>query len=158
MPSGPFHHDGYDPVGLQHPDMERPAVRQTLSTDTAVSTLHGDYSATAPLVASTSYPPLPFHPSKHIGMSSETVYRSRPEYDAEQARGLDGLPRTTSRNSSWDILDGIKKFKHEYEEFDPKNASETHLAFADGDIPKNKVSSGLMRILVRFSCCDIFSF
>ncbi|KAG7098557.1 hypothetical protein E1B28_000491 [Marasmius oreades] len=42
-----------------------------------------------------------------------------------------------SRNSSWDML---KRFEHSYEEFDSRNAKENHLAFADGDLPQNKVS------------------
>jgi hypothetical protein len=44
------------------------------------------------------------------------------------------------RTSSWDILAGIKKFEHDYEEFDTRHASEAHLTFADGDVPKNKVN------------------
>lgn len=43
------------------------------------------------------------------------------------------------RISSWDMLNGIKKFEHSYEEFDTRNASENHLVFADGDVPTNKV-------------------
>ena len=46
---------------------------------------------------------------------------------------------TGSRNGSWDLLAGIRKFEHSYEEFDTRNASQAHLAFADGDTPKNKV-------------------
>ncbi|THH18467.1 hypothetical protein EUX98_g8949, partial [Antrodiella citrinella] len=42
-----------------------------------------------------------------------------------------------SRNGSWDLLAGIRKFEHSYEEFDTRNASQAHLAFADGDTPKN---------------------
>ncbi|KAJ6625628.1 Mechanosensitive ion channel-domain-containing protein [Mycena sp. CBHHK59/15] len=46
-----------------------------------------------------------------------------------------------STTGSWDLLSGIKKIEHSYQEFDPaKNASESHLAFADGDIPKNNAS------------------
>lgn len=140
MPSPHIQNDGYNPIALQHIEMERPVVRQTLSTDTAASvsgTLHGD---STPLVASSSYTQT--HTNNHVGLSDNAVYpsRLRSEYDAEQARSRDGLPRSNSRTSSWDILDGIKKFRHGYEEFDPKNASDAHLAFADGDIPKNKVS------------------
>jgi len=36
---------------------------------------------------------------------------------------------------------GIKRFEHDFEGFDSRNASESHLAFADGDIPKNKACS-----------------
>ncbi|KAF9460703.1 hypothetical protein BDZ94DRAFT_1169180 [Collybia nuda] len=43
-----------------------------------------------------------------------------------------------SRTSSWDLLAGIKRIEHSYEEFDSRNASHAHLAYAEGDIPKNK--------------------
>lgn len=43
-----------------------------------------------------------------------------------------------SRSGSWDLLAGIKRFEHSYEGFSPSNASEAHLAFAEGDMPKNK--------------------
>ena len=98
-----FHRDGYYPVGLQHPDidMEKPVVRQTLSSDTGTSTqLHGDYSATAPLVPSTSYPPLPRNQTQK---SDETMH---PNYDPEHAAGPYGSH--SSRNSSWDVFSGIK--------------------------------------------------
>lgn len=41
---------------------------------------------------------------------------------------------------SWDLLAGIRKFEHSYTEFDSRNASEAHLAFADGDLPQNRFS------------------
>jgi hypothetical protein len=41
----------------------------------------------------------------------------------------------STRNSSWDML-GARKIGQAYEQFDPRNASEQHLAFADGDLPK----------------------
>ena len=47
--------------------------------------------------------------------------------------------RSGNRNGSWDLLAGLRKFEHSYEEFDTRNASQTHLAFADGDMPKNSV-------------------
>jgi len=37
-------------------------------------------------------------------------------------------------------LGGYRKFESSYEAFDSRNASEAHLAFADGDVPKNAVS------------------
>ncbi|KAI0675104.1 Mechanosensitive ion channel-domain-containing protein [Trametes maxima] len=40
------------------------------------------------------------------------------------------------RNGSWDLLAGMRKFEHGYERFDSRNASEAHLAFADGDLAK----------------------
>ncbi|KAI0768432.1 hypothetical protein BC629DRAFT_1583550 [Irpex lacteus] len=43
-----------------------------------------------------------------------------------------------SRSGSWDLLAGIRKWEHSYEEFDSRNASATHLQFAQGDLPQNK--------------------
>jgi hypothetical protein len=58
-------------------------------------------------------------------------------YDPERAAG--GMP--DPKGASWDLLSGIKNFEHSYQEFDPaRNASESHLAFADGDVPKNQAS------------------
>ncbi|KAL1748755.1 Mechanosensitive ion channel-domain-containing protein [Schizophyllum fasciatum] len=51
------------------------------------------------------------------------------------------MPRPRmSRSPSWDILNGIKRFENGYEEFDTRKATEEHLAFAEGDLPKNKFS------------------
>ena len=48
------------------------------------------------------------------------------------------------RGSSWDLLGGARKFNEAYEQFDPRNASEQHLVFADGDLPNSKVSYWLL--------------
>lgn len=40
---------------------------------------------------------------------------------------------------SWDVLGGIRKFEDSYNRFDSRRAQETHLVYADGDLPKNKV-------------------
>ena len=45
----------------------------------------------------------------------------------------------SGRSGSWDMLAGIRKFEHSYEAFTPSNASEAHLAFAEGDMPTNRV-------------------
>lgn len=45
----------------------------------------------------------------------------------------------STRNSSWDMLGGARKIGQAYEQFDSRNASEQHLAFADGDLPNSKV-------------------
>ncbi|KAI1796399.1 hypothetical protein LXA43DRAFT_879640 [Ganoderma leucocontextum] len=47
--------------------------------------------------------------------------------------------KRASRNGSWDLFAGVKKFERGYEQFDTRNAAESHLTFADGDVPKNKV-------------------
>ncbi|KAI0356297.1 hypothetical protein OH77DRAFT_1401686 [Trametes cingulata] len=51
-----------------------------------------------------------------------------------------GTSHRNSRNGSWDLLAGMRKFEQGYEQFDSRNASQSHLAFADGDVPKNKLS------------------
>jgi hypothetical protein len=59
-----------------------------------------------------------------------------------------GQPTHTpsTRNSSWDLLGGARKVGQAYEQFDSRNASEQHLAFADGDLPNSKVSEVLARV------------
>ena len=47
------------------------------------------------------------------------------------------------RGASWDLLGGARKFNEAYEQFDPRNASEQHLVFADGDLPNSKASPRL---------------
>ena len=49
------------------------------------------------------------------------------------------LGKRASRNGSWDLFAGVRKFERGYEQFDTRNASESHLRFADGDVPKTKV-------------------
>lgn len=100
-----------------------------------------------------------------------TVY---PPYDAERAapqgygsssshthqeKPLDPLnlndPKrpTSTRNPSWDLLGNIKKLEQSYEQFDTRNASQTHLIYAEGDLPENKVrvwlSLAVMSLYVR---------
>lgn len=152
MALGRSQHDGYDPVALQHPDFDTP--RMATSTDTADTTRK---STDAPSVRSTAhlrpidprttgYPPVPSRAtsSQHVRTIDPAISQA---YDAERAQPpYDGLPYGAqppqrpdmSHNNSWDLLAGIKKFEHSYEGFDSRNASEAHLAFADGDVPKNK--------------------
>ena len=49
-------------------------------------------------------------------------------------------PQHNPRNSRWDLLGGARKFVQAYEQFEPRNASEQHLFFADGDLSNSKVS------------------
>ncbi|OSD01247.1 hypothetical protein PYCCODRAFT_1412753 [Trametes coccinea BRFM310] len=48
--------------------------------------------------------------------------------------------RNSRVNGSWDLLAGMRKFEQGYEQFDSRNASQPHLAFADGDMPQGKLS------------------
>ncbi|KAJ6593918.1 Mechanosensitive ion channel-domain-containing protein [Mycena capillaripes] len=90
-----------------------------------------------------TYPPDSFHDQMSIPLSNLPASSSRtdtPRYDPEHA-GARPDPRHASIGS-WDVLSGIgRKMEHSYQEFDPsKNASEAHLAFAEGDLPNNKAS------------------
>ncbi|KAF9820412.1 hypothetical protein IEO21_01421 [Rhodonia placenta] len=45
-----------------------------------------------------------------------------------------GRPHHSRSSGSWDLLGGIR---HSYVDYDPRRASQAHLAFAEGDIPNN---------------------
>jgi len=63
------------------------------------------------------------------GLPPQVYYDSHPQNQ-----------HTPTRNSSWDMLGGARKIGQAYEQFDSRNASEQHLAFADGDLRNSKVS------------------
>lgn len=100
--------------------------------------------------ASSSQSSLPLVPERSRNVQMHLPDDGLPQhYDEERAQstgsGAPGMPHPditgNRRTSSWDLLAGIKKFEHSYEEFDARNASESHLVYADGDIPRNKVCS-----------------
>ncbi|KAI0256318.1 hypothetical protein BJV78DRAFT_1117812 [Lactifluus subvellereus] len=66
--------------------------------------------------------------SDREGLPSETYSDSHPQ----------NQHHSSSRHHSWDLLGGARKFGQAYEQFDPRDASEQHLAFADGDLPNTK--------------------
>ncbi len=107
-----------------------------------------------------TYPPLPtqfntFPQSRdkdigRVATPAESMDRPFLPYDTERAQtmplpsghgrsGHGGHHNSNGRSGSWDLLAGIRKFEHSYEEFDSRNASVAHLAFAQGDLPQNKV-------------------
>ena len=108
----------------------------------------------------TTYPPLPsqqasssreeLRNSRHVRLvdSPSRMSRSLRNYDTNSSATTPMMPqpgqssglRPESRRNSWDVMAGIRKFEHSYEEFDSRNASKAHLAFAEGDIPNNRVS------------------
>lgn len=49
-----------------------------------------------------------------------------------------GRPHHSRSSGSWDLLGGIR---HSYVDYDPRRASQAHLAFAEGDIPNNAVGA-----------------
>ncbi|KAH9963910.1 Mechanosensitive ion channel-domain-containing protein [Russula dissimulans] len=90
-------------------------------------------------------PPLPAAP---IYTSSQTqavqglppqAYHEHHEHQPK-TQNREQRPDHSVRNSSWDLLGGARKFGQAYEQFDPRNASEQHLVFADGDLPNAKAS------------------
>jgi hypothetical protein len=67
------------------------------------------------------------------GLPSQTYTDSHPQSHHDNSH----------RRSTWNVLGGARRIGEAYERFDPRNASEQHLAFADGDLPKTKVSCQL---------------
>jgi hypothetical protein len=98
-------------------------------------------SPSMPIPGSTTAIPLS---SSQDTLPLQTLHSGSPKYDVELAQDNHGLQHdamhSKSRSSSWDVLSGtMKRFEHSYEEFDTRNASNAHLAYADGDVPNNKV-------------------
>ncbi|KAJ3575123.1 hypothetical protein NP233_g1300 [Leucocoprinus birnbaumii] len=90
----------------------------------------GPSPTAVPLMSSGPATPMPV-PTRNPSGQTDPI-------DHAERAGIPGLPYTHGHHSgSWDVLSGVKKFEHSYQEFDPRNASEAHLAFADGDVPKN---------------------
>ncbi|KAI9511136.1 Mechanosensitive ion channel-domain-containing protein [Russula earlei] len=87
--------------------------------------------------STTSIPPLP---GASIRNPSQTQVDGEglPPQAFETQPLAHGKPTHSARNSSWDLLGGARKIGQAYEQFDPRNASEQHLAFADGDLPNSK--------------------
>jgi hypothetical protein len=74
------------------------------------------------------------HAGSDVEANKEGSYSEMPTPDPSGGRGH------PSKNPSWDLLAGYRKFEHSYEEFDTRKASEKHLVFADGDVPNTTVS------------------
>ncbi|KAJ3775029.1 Mechanosensitive ion channel-domain-containing protein [Lentinula raphanica] len=100
------------------------------------------YSSSFITVTSKMYPPgrpSPSSPSPQVP-GPQGVYR-RPDNEDPERANISGMPRPIHQgSSSWDLLNGIRKFEHSYEEFDSRNASQSHLVYAEGDLPKNKLA------------------
>ncbi|KAJ4467895.1 Mechanosensitive ion channel-domain-containing protein [Lentinula edodes] len=85
------------------------------------------------------YPPR--RPASSTQLGSGAGGFRNPDGSQDPERAIPGMPQPSlqhSTSSSWDLLNGIRKFEHSYEEFDSRNASESHLVYAEGDLPKNK--------------------
>lgn len=136
-------HSGYHSIDLSAPEGKRPPegehsldVNDDLDRAASLSyTSHMPLNKNNPAQSTTS---LPAQHSASVGNFPQ------PEVDRE------GLPprvyasqsqnphASSTRHSSWDML-GAHKIGQAYEQFDPRNASEQHLAFADGDLPKASI-------------------
>jgi hypothetical protein len=84
-----------------------------------------------PAQSTTSIPP------QHADIPSQT--QADREGDPPQVYFESHSQGHNPRSSSWDLLGGARKLGQAYEQFDPRNASEQHLVFADGDLPNSKV-------------------
>jgi hypothetical protein len=94
-----------------------------------------------------TYPPPPMPTHRAVDFAEKPMK----DYDPERGQSSGSLPRSgrstpggnrsahVPRNSSWDLLAGVRQFESDFEHFDTRNASEAHLAFAEGDVPDNKV-------------------
>lgn len=93
-------------------------------------------------------PSLPQHTMAISGSTappSSDIHTRHAGYDTERVQDIPGLlynaQSSKSRSSSWDALSSpIKRVEHSYEQFDSRNASNAHLVYAEGDVPKNKFS------------------
>ncbi|TDL26257.1 hypothetical protein BD410DRAFT_784344 [Rickenella mellea] len=129
----------YEPVSLRHPDGKTPTAagfHQNIEGENEDAfSAHSMSPLTSQPHRTTGYAPV----STQLPTQPAALYRpGMPHSESHLTNRPNGSHPTNSRNSSWDLLSGIKKFEHEYEEFDSRNASEAHLQFADGDLPKNK--------------------
>lgn len=111
-------------------------------------------------------PSLPQHTMAISGSTappSSDIHTRHAGYDTERVQDIPGLlynaQSSKSRSSSWDALSSpIKRVEHSYEQFDSRNASNAHLVYAEGDVPKNKVRSimtqlvsSLIKTYIKFS-------
>lgn len=158
--NGPPKPDGdYEQIALRHPEDRAPNTaaftpsthgypqEQPISRPADSLSLH----STAPLVRpqGQTYPPMAHRPSLFPGPSSQEstspTVENKPAYGHARPYGAHVEADSTRPNSSWDLLAGMRKFEQDYTQFDSRNATEPHLRFADGDVPKNKVRIGVLR-------------
>lgn len=133
---------GHEPVA----STTRPADSLSLHSNTPLAPQQQRYQSMP------QRPPLP-QGTVSQGSESPTVENVGYGHGKPYAGGAD----STRPNSSWDLLAGIRKFEHEYSEFDSRHANEPHLRFADGDVPKNKVRLGLLALFSRMRVADHYT-
>jgi hypothetical protein len=139
-------HPGYHSIDLSSPggkgslegkspfDVTDDLDRATSLSHTSRMPLNGNN----PAQSTTSIPPQ--HDVQYTDLSKSPADAEGPPPQVSFDSHTQNQQHTPStRNSSWDLLGGARKFGEAYEQFDSRNASEQHLAFADGDLPKTKV-------------------
>ncbi|KAL5528473.1 hypothetical protein ACEPAF_7609 [Sanghuangporus sanghuang] len=135
--------DGYSPVALTHPgntgsyenspSSAYPPPFSRVSVDRDDNSRGDSFSvhSHAPLAPRANTEPMPTMP----GMPVPRDYsRTSSATKAPGSQSTTGLTHRT-QNSSWDLLAGLRK---EAEGFDTRNATESHLQFAQGDMPNTK--------------------
>lgn len=155
----------YDPVQLTTPDEHSYSGGAVLRPSITVPEHSNEdgysYSSHTPIVDPTStsntYPPNSprSQPGRHVHMANLPSSRASSPANSDTERGTKarrsfrpfhlrnqgGDSISSSRNSSWDLLAGVRKWEESYDQFDSRNANKKHLAFAEGDIPKDRVSA-----------------
>lgn len=133
-------HSGYHSIDLPAPEPKRPLQgKDSLDLDRAASLSYTSHMPLNKNNAAQSTTSLPAQHGAYVdGLSQPQVglegLPPQANYDLQQP----GQHTPSTRHSSWDML-GARKIGQAYERFDPRNASEQHLAFADGDLPNSKV-------------------
>ncbi|TFY79553.1 hypothetical protein EWM64_g4459 [Hericium alpestre] len=125
---------GYDAVELNTSpqELEKSDTKSRFSDELADRADSLSYHSHAPFNAPPTYPP---------GLPQDGATGSGRHVQFPGGFGVDANPPTRpteqfraqhSQASSWDLL------KRSVDEYDPRNAREQHLAFADGDLPKTR--------------------
>ena len=133
--NSPFHDD--NSPSPSYPPHTRPLLPQQMTGSSSGTHVHIAENPLAP-----SYGQYDAERAQTYPMDRRGKTMPMPTPGGEGGGSADfgsGHGRGQSRNASWDLLAGMRKFEQGYEQFDSRNASQAHLAFADGDIPKNKV-------------------
>lgn len=154
----------YDPVQLTTPD-EQPSysggaiLRPSITVPEHSNEDGYSYSSHTPFadpaITPNTYPPNSprTQRGRHVHMANLPPSRTSSPANSDTERGTkarrsfrpfhlrgqgQGDSISSSRNSSWDLLAGVREG---YDQFDSRNANQKHLAFAEGDIPKDRVST-----------------
>jgi hypothetical protein len=127
------------------PETMTPQHTGSSTSTTSAEPSTSRFTAANPFESVTSRSPLAQFPVPHAGTDT---YGQSSGFDAERGAG----PVPTHRpglhgfGSNWDLMGAMgpvlapmKKLEEDAQAYDPRMASEKHLAFADGDLPDNKV-------------------